>query len=62
MRRDLAPDYLVPDYVVEHLATPEGVLVIDATGLLRQGNTSAPLPVPQFHHQRGQRKRHDHQI
>lgn len=31
-RRDI-----VRDYVVEHLATPEGALVIDETGFLKQG-------------------------
>jgi SRSO17 transposase len=31
---------IVRDYVVEHLATPEGVLVIDETGFLKQGKAS----------------------
>lgn len=28
---------IVRDYVLKHLATPEGVLVIDETGFLKQG-------------------------
>jgi len=31
---------IVRDYVVERLATPEGVLVIDETGFLKQGKAS----------------------
>ena len=44
-----APRDLVRDYVTEHLADDNAVLVIDETGFLKQGKASTSQPLQRLH-------------